>query len=44
MCGGKCDTEDASMYYPGVLKKSQAVPITLRQDEKRDDINFMLPR
>lgn len=33
----------ASLYYPGVTSRSAAVPITLRTDQKRDSINFVIP-
>jgi hypothetical protein len=33
----------ASLYYPGVPSRSAAVPIALRTDERRDNINFTAP-
>jgi len=33
----------ASYYYPGVRDRSAAQIITLRTDEKRDDIDFVIP-
>jgi hypothetical protein len=33
----------ASLYYPGVPSRSAAVPIVLRTDERRDNINFTVP-
>jgi hypothetical protein len=33
----------ASIYYPGVRTLGEAMPITLRADQKRDNINFTIP-
>jgi hypothetical protein len=33
----------ASLYFPGVPDRASAVTITLKKDEKRDDINFTVP-
>jgi Carboxypeptidase regulatory-like domain len=32
----------ASLYFPGVLNRAAAGPITLQSDERRDDINFTI--
>ncbi len=32
----------ASLYYPGVTSRSAAVPVTLRTDQKRDNIDLIL--
>jgi len=34
----------ASLYYPGVQSRSAAVPIKLRTDEHRDNVDFTVPR
>ncbi|MGA7222375.1 MAG: carboxypeptidase-like regulatory domain-containing protein [Candidatus Acidiferrales bacterium] len=33
----------ATQYYPGVPDRASAATITLKSDEKRDDINFTVP-
>lgn len=35
---------DAPLFYPGVPKRSGALIIKLAEDEKRDDINFVIPK
>ena len=44
--GGGADVapKTASLYYPGMQKRSKALVINLETDEKRDDINFIVPR
>jgi hypothetical protein len=34
----------ASLYYPGVLNRSNALVVGLAADEKRDDIDFVVPQ
>jgi hypothetical protein len=43
-CAGACKREipEASLYYPGMHNRSDAVVITLNDKEKRDDIDFNL--
>lgn len=43
-CGGSCKDQipKASLYYPGMQNRSDAVVITLNDNEKRDDIDFSL--
>lgn len=43
-CGGACQNEipDASLYYPGMHNRSEALVINLATDEKRDDIDFTI--
>jgi hypothetical protein len=42
-CGGACDAPMASSYYPGTYSRSDALPIKLASDEKRDDVDFVIP-
>lgn len=42
-CGGKCVPPTAS-YYPNMRDRSDASVINLATDEKRDDIDFIIPR
>ena len=42
-CGGACEAPPASLYYPGVNYRSAALTITLDKDEKRDNIDFIIP-
>jgi hypothetical protein len=41
-CGGACQDEipSASLYYPGMQNRSDALVISLATDEERDDIDF----
>jgi hypothetical protein len=43
-CGGACKDEipEASLYYPGMHNRFDALVITLADNEKRDDIDFNL--
>jgi Carboxypeptidase regulatory-like domain len=43
-CAGACKSEipKASLYYPGMHNRSDALVITLNDNEKRDDIDFNL--
>jgi len=42
--GGKgVDIPKASLYYPGVRNRSDALTIELTTDEQRDDIDFVIP-
>jgi hypothetical protein len=40
---GACSVEKASLYYPNVRNRADAVVINLATDEKRDDIDFTIP-
>ena len=40
--GAGVDIPPASLYYPGVQSRSAALAITLAEDEKRDDIDFVI--
>lgn len=44
-CGGACQHEvpSASLYYPGMQNRSDALVISLATDQKRDDIDFTVP-
>ena len=42
--GGGLDVPSASLYYPGVQNRSAALAITLADDEKRDDIDFVVSK
>jgi hypothetical protein len=42
-CGGACEVPPASLYYPGMRNRSDALVINLASDEKRDDIDFTAP-
>jgi hypothetical protein len=42
-CGGACDIPPASLYYPSVTTRSAAMTITLATDEKRKNIDFIVP-
>lgn len=43
-CEGKgCADPIIDLYYPGMLKRSDSLVITLANDEKRDDIDFVIP-
>lgn len=44
-CGGACQNEipSASLYYPDMHSRSDALVIHLGTDEKRDDIDFIIP-
>ena len=43
-CAGACKDQipEASLYYPGMHNRSDALVITLNDNEKRDDIDFSL--
>lgn len=41
--GAGVDIPKASLYYPGLRKRSDAPAIELETDEKRDDIDFVIP-
>jgi hypothetical protein len=40
---GSGRSQNASFYYPGVVDRSQAAPIVLKEDEQRNDIDVVLP-
>jgi Carboxypeptidase regulatory-like domain len=42
--GSNLDIPSASLYYPGVLNRSAALAIMLAEDEKRDDIDFVVSK
>ena len=42
-CGGACDAPQASLYYPNMRNRSDALVIDLATDEKREDIDFTIP-
>ena len=44
-CGGACKDKipSASLYYPGMQSRSDALVISLATDQKRDDIDFTIP-
>lgn len=42
--GAGLDIPPASLYYPGVQSRSAALAITLADDEKRDDIDFVISK
>ena len=42
--GGGLDIPPASLYYPGVQSRSAALAINLADDEKRNDIDFVIPK
>jgi hypothetical protein len=44
-CAGACLNEipPVSLYYPGMLGRSNALVIDLATDEKRDELDFTLP-
>lgn len=41
--GAGCSIPKASLYYPGVRNRADAIVINLSEDEKRDDIDFIIP-
>jgi hypothetical protein len=43
-CSGACQDQipDASLYYPGMHNRSDALLINLESDEKRDNIDFTI--
>lgn len=44
VCGGiACPPPIIYLYYPGMPNRSDALVITLANDEKRDDIDFVMP-
>jgi hypothetical protein len=42
--GAGLDIPPASLYYPSVQSRSAALAITLAEDEKRDDIDFVISK
>lgn len=44
-CGGACKDQipSASLYYPGMQNRSDALVVSLATDQKRDDIDFTVP-
>jgi len=44
-CSGACQDKipAASMYYPGMMGRSEALVINLATNQKRDDIDFIMP-
>jgi hypothetical protein len=42
-CGGACERPEVSFYYPGSYRRSDAISIQLGNNEKRLDINFVIP-
>jgi len=42
--GAGLEIPPASLYYPGVQGRSAALAITLAEDEKRDDIDFVISK
>jgi hypothetical protein len=40
---GACSVPRASLYYPGMRNRADALVINLATDEKRDDIDFTIP-
>ena len=40
---GACSIPKASLYYPGMRNRADALVINLATDEKRDDIDFTIP-
>lgn len=42
-CGGACDPPAASLYYPGTHSRLDALSIKLAMDEKRSNIDFVVP-
>jgi Carboxypeptidase regulatory-like domain len=43
-CGGAgCEAPPISLYYPGMQNRSGALDISLKTDEKRNDIDFAIP-
>jgi hypothetical protein len=40
---GACSVPKASLYYPGMRNRADALVINLATDEKRDDIDFTIP-
>jgi hypothetical protein len=44
-CGGPdCETPPVFLYYPGMQDRSGALVIALAEDEKRDNVDFAIPR
>ena len=42
-CGGVCDIPPGALYYPWMHDRSDALVIELSEDEKRNNIDFMIP-
>ncbi|HUK31693.1 MAG TPA: carboxypeptidase-like regulatory domain-containing protein [Candidatus Acidoferrum sp.] len=43
-CGGPCEVPPASLYFNGAVERSGALVIKLETDEKRQDIDFVIPK
>jgi len=43
-CGGVCEVPTGALYYPWMHDRSDAHVIELSEDEKRNNIDFMIPR
>lgn len=41
--GAGCSIPKASLYYPGMRNRADALVINLSEDEKREDIDFIIP-
>jgi Carboxypeptidase regulatory-like domain len=42
-CSGECKVPRASLYYPNMRNRADAIVINLTADEQRDDIDFTIP-
>jgi hypothetical protein len=40
---GDCDAPPLSLYYPAITRRSDALSISLTDDEHRRNIDFVLP-
>lgn len=40
---GACSIPKASLYYPGMRNRADALLVSLADDEKRDDVDFIIP-
>jgi len=43
-CGGVCEFPAGALYYPWMHDRSEALVIDLSEDEKRNNIDFTIPR
>lgn len=43
-CAGTCSIPKASLYYPNMRNRTDALVINLATDEKHDDIDFTIPK
>jgi len=43
-CGGACDIPPGALYYPWMHGRSDALVIELSDDEKRNNIDFTIPK